>query len=146
MKSKNIVLLSLVFVSVLSFMFGNLVQASDKHTRPSGEIITIERTTKTHKWTFLSPGKAGLSQVRLKLATVEDKPISGKKIVGELLMPEMPMVGYPMELEFVEDANEPGIYTTLAQYMHGGFWRISVKVPCCNEKFFLESFDFDLSE
>ena len=146
MKTKAFFALSLTLLVAIGLARFSPVQAEAQSPRPSGEVIVIERATKTHKWHLTTPGKAGLAQVHLRLSTLEGKPITGKKITGELLMPEMPMVGYPMPLEFVEEDREPGTYTTLAQYMHGGFWRIAVRVPCCNEKFFLENFDLDLSE
>jgi hypothetical protein len=107
-------------------------------------IIVLQRAGQGYALELRTPGRAGVAQVALLLKDAGGKPLAGKKITGELLMPRMPMPGYPLELEFYEEEN--GGYAALAQYAHGGLWRISVRFSGEGGTSVQESFDFELND
>lgn len=104
--------------------------------------ISLEASSESLTWQLLSPAKAGTSLVEIILKDKEGNLVADKNMTGELWMPEMPMKGYPVSLLFT-DVERVGVYGCLAQYMHGGLWRIAARVDLGDGK--TEQVEFDLT-
>jgi hypothetical protein len=108
-----------------------------------GPEITVEKESAGYAWTLKTPNRPGVVQVSLLLRDARGGPINGRLVTGEVWMPEMPMQGYPMELEFQEA--DSGQYVALVQYGHGGYWQIKVKFRN-GEKLFQQFFDLNIKD
>lgn len=111
---------------------------------PTAEPITMRQSGPEYVWTLQTPGKAGVVQIILTLRDARGEPVRGKEITGAVWMPDMPMRGYPLELEFQEI--EAGEYGALVQYKHGGFWRVMARFGGKDGKIFHQAFDFKLKD
>jgi hypothetical protein len=106
--------------------------------------ITVEQKTAEYAWILKTPNKPGVVQVSLILRDAGGNPAPGLYVTGEVWMPTMPMPGYPLELEFVEDGE--GQYLALVQYGHGGYWQIRAKFRDARGQLFQQSFDIDMED
>ena len=111
----------------------------------AGDTIVLSGSTRSFAWQLSSPLKAGTNLVEITLKDKEGKPVAGKDMTGRLWMPDMPMQGFPVDL-FFADVDGTGVYGCLAQYVHGGLWRISVQVAGDDGKTERVEFDLTLSD
>lgn len=129
---------ALLFLSAFVLCPPHVMAASED----APDRIALEASSESLTWQLLSPAKAGTSLVEIVLKDKEGNLVADKNMTGELWMPEMPMKGYPVSLLFT-DAERVGVYGCLAQYMHGGLWRITAKVELgCGRT---EQVQFDLT-
>ncbi|MDR1241200.1 MAG: FixH family protein [Deltaproteobacteria bacterium] len=139
-------------IKFFSVIFGLLcwftagLQAGPVFPASSGQNIpeiTVEKKSPEYTWILKTPGKPGLVQISLFLRHAGGSPVKQRSVTGEVWMPEMPMPGYPLALEFKEA--EDGEYVALAQYGHGGFWQVKAQFKDDNDRLFQQSFDLDIA-
>lgn len=137
-------IVALVFFMICGCAF---FQAESVYAADAGQkdaVIVLERTNEGYSWFLQTPSKPGVVQVLLWLKDADGNLVPGKKVTGEVLMPQMPMQGYPLKLEFYEEKG--GEYCALVQYAHGGLWRITAGFAGDEEQRIQESFDFELKD
>ena len=112
----------------------------------SGETpeLTVEKQDGLHTWILRAPDKTGMVLVILSLRDASGKAVEGRQVTGMVWMPQMPMQGYPHDLEFSYEGG--GEYSALVQYMHGGLWRITARFKDEGDRLFEQSFDFTLTD
>lgn len=116
---------------------------ADDGRRPAPE-LRLEKKDEAHTWTLRTPNKPGVVLVILSLRDAADKPVEGRQVTGSVWMPEMPMRGYPLDLEFTYEGM--GEYSALVQYNHGGLWQIKARFQGHGDQVFEQFFDFTLAD
>ncbi|MDR0827712.1 MAG: FixH family protein [Desulfovibrio sp.] len=134
-------LLGLICLSFANFPAGPAFSASNAGNVPE---LAVEKQSPEYIWVLRTPGKAGVVQVILTLRDAAGKTVKGRRVTGEVLMPTMPMPGYPLELEFQEA--EDGKYAALVQYGHGGYWQIKARFKDDKDQLFQQVFDLDIKD
>jgi hypothetical protein len=123
--------------------FGLALGKAEAPTGASTGELRLEAQAGDYALTLRSPGKPGMAQALLLVQDAAGKAVSGLSITGLLDMPTMDMrPAYPMEMAFAP--TEAGQYTALAQYPHGGLWRIRLKLAAPLGKVWEHAFTFTI--
>jgi hypothetical protein len=134
--------LAIFFCLLCCFIIGVPAAAPFSASAAHPAEITIEKKSPEYTWLLRTPNKPGLVQVSLDLLDAGGGEVKGLTVLGDVWMPEMPMQGYPMSLEFQEA--EAGRYVALVPFGHGGYWQIRAKFKDAGGRWFEQAFDIEL--
>lgn len=113
-------------MSLLIAMSFLLILAVAGCSQQGADSLTLEKTANGLTVILKTNSYPGNNPVLVMLKDENGNPVTDAKVSGKLLMPDMPMAGYPMTIEFQRE--EGGSYSGLAQVSMDGLWRIELSI------------------